>query len=103
LPLVLPVPAVGIGASLPVFIGAALGLCAHALVPAVQSALGVAAGVLGVQPVVTRHSRLSLFTAAMPAPDRSILALLCIASLPAWLLVTGRPQMHLRADGAAIR
>jgi H+/Cl- antiporter ClcA len=86
-----------------VFIGAALGLCAHALVPAVQPALGVAAGVLGVLLAVTRHGWLSLFTAAMLAPDRSILALLCIGSLPAWLLVTGRPQMQLRADGTAIR
>jgi hypothetical protein len=47
----------------------------------VQPALGVAAGVLGVLLAVTRHGLLILFTAAMPAPDRSILAVLCIVSL----------------------
>ncbi|WP_055492009.1 ion channel protein [Streptomyces sp. TP-A0356] len=86
-----------------VFIGAALGLCAHALVPAVHPALGVAAGVLGVLLAVTRHGWVSLFTAAVLAPFPAILALLCVASLPAWLLVTGRPQMQLHPDGTAIR
>jgi hypothetical protein len=28
---------------------------------------------------------------------------LVVASVPAWLIVTGRPQMQLRADGSAIR
>lgn len=86
-----------------VFIGASLGLCAHAVVPAVHPALGVAAGVLGVLLAVTRHGWVSLFTAALLAPFPAILALLCIASLPAWLLVTGRPQMQLRDDGTAVR
>lgn len=86
-----------------VFIGAALGLCAHAAVPAVHPALGVAAGVLGVLLAVTRAGWLSLFTAALLAPSPDVLALLCIASLPAWLLVTGRPQMQLREDGTSVR
>jgi hypothetical protein len=33
----------------------------------------------------------------------TIIALLCIASLPAWLLVTGRPQLQLRDDGSSVR
>ncbi len=86
-----------------VFVGVAFGLCAHALVPAVHPALGVAAGVLGMLFAVTRQGWLALFTAAVLAPSAGILALLCVASLPAWLLVTGRPQMQLREDGAPIR
>ncbi|MFD3586580.1 ion channel protein [Streptomyces sp. NPDC058683] len=86
-----------------VFIGAALGLCAHALVPAVQPSVGVAAGVLGMLLAITRQGWVSLFTAAVLVASPTILALLCIASLPAWMLVTGRPKMQLRADGTALR
>jgi len=45
----------------------------------------------------------SLFVAAVLVVSPGILALLCVASLPAWLLVTGRPHMQLRADGTAVR
>lgn len=86
-----------------VFVGVALGLCAHALVPEVHPALGVATGVLGVLLAVTRQGWVSLFIAAVLVSSPSILALLCIASLPAWLLVTGRPQMQLREDGTPVR
>ncbi|MGW3103185.1 ion channel protein [Streptomyces sp. NPDC001100] len=86
-----------------VFIGVALGLFAHAVVPAVHPALGVAAGVLGMLLAITRQGWLSLFTAAILVASPAILALLCIGSLPAWLLVTGRPQMQLRADGTPVR
>lgn len=86
-----------------VFVGVAFGLCAHALVDAVHPALGVAAGVLGVLLAVTRQAWVSLFTAAVLVASPAILALLCIASLPAWLLVTGRPQMQLREDGTPVR
>ncbi|MFJ6544972.1 ion channel protein [Streptomyces sp. NPDC091385] len=86
-----------------VFVGAALGLCAHALVPAVQPSLGVASGVLGMLLAITRQGWVSLFTAAVLVSSPAILALLCVASLPAWLLVTGRPQMQLHADGTPVR
>ncbi|SEE81773.1 ion channel protein [Streptomyces sp. Ag109_O5-10] len=86
-----------------VFIGAAVGLCAHALVPAVQPSVGVAAGVLGMLLAITRQGWVSLFTASVLVASASVVALLCIASLPAWLLVTGRPRMQLRADGTALR
>lgn len=86
-----------------VFVGVALGLAAHALVPGVHPAVGVATGVLGVLLAVTRQGWVSLFTAAVLVASPAIIALLCIASLPAWLLVTGRPQMQLRDDGTAVR
>ncbi|PWI11701.1 ion channel protein [Streptomyces sp. NWU339] len=86
-----------------VFVGTALGLCAHALVPGVHPAVGVSAGVLGVLLAVTRQGWVSLFVAALLVASPGILALLCIASLPAWLLVTGRPLMQLRTDGTSVR
>ncbi|KUN80987.1 ion channel protein [Streptomyces bungoensis] len=86
-----------------VFVGTALGLCAHALVPAVDPTLGVVTGVLGMLLAVTRQGWVSLFTAAALVASPAVITVLCIASLPAWLLVTGRPQMQLREDGTAIR
>ncbi|QHA06056.1 ion channel protein [Streptomyces broussonetiae] len=86
-----------------VFIGTSLGLCAHALVPAVHPSLGVAMGVLGMLLAITRQGWVSLFTAAVLVASPAILTLLCVASLPAWLLVTGRPQMQLRPDGTPVR
>ncbi|MFI7338818.1 ion channel protein [Streptomyces sp. NPDC050085] len=86
-----------------VFIGAAFGLCAHALVPGVNVSVGIAAGVLGMLLAITRQGWVSLFTAAVLVSSPAILALMCIASLPAWLLVTGRPQMQLSEDGTPLR
>lgn len=86
-----------------VFVGTSLGLCAHALVPGVHPAVGVSAAVLGVLLAITRQGWVSLFVAAVLVSSPGIIALLCFASLPAWLLVTGRPQMQLRPDGTAVR
>ncbi|MFF3850113.1 ion channel protein [Streptomyces sp. NPDC002328] len=86
-----------------VFVGTALGLTAHALVPGVHPAVGVAAGVLGVLLAITRQGWVSLFVAAVLVASPAIVTLLCVASLPAWLLVTGRPQMQLRDDGKPVR
>ncbi|MFD0341712.1 ion channel protein [Streptomyces sp. NPDC127117] len=86
-----------------VFVGVALGLCAHALVTSVPVALAVACGVLGVLLAITRQGWLSLFTAAVLVGDAAVLPMLCIASLPVWLLVTGRPQMQLHEDGTPLK
>jgi H+/Cl- antiporter ClcA len=86
-----------------VFAGVALGLCAHALVPEVHPTLAVVCGVLGVLLAVTRQGWISLFTAAVLVSDPTVLPLLVLASVPAWLLVTGRPQMQLHEDGTPIR
>ncbi|MFE5752934.1 ion channel protein [Streptomyces massasporeus] len=86
-----------------VFVGTVLGLCAHALVSGVHPSVGVSAGVLGVLLAITRQGWISLFVAAVLVAEPAVIALLCIASLPAWLLVTGRPQMQLREDGASVR
>ncbi|MFC9848010.1 ion channel protein [Streptomyces sp. NPDC060223] len=86
-----------------VFAGVAVGLCAHALVPQVHPTVGVVCGVLGVLLAVTRQGWISLFTAAILVSDPAVLPLLVLASVPAWLLVTGRPQMQLHDDGTPIR
>ncbi|MFE6813227.1 ion channel protein [Streptomyces sp. NPDC057677] len=85
-----------------VFIGAAFGLLAQALVPEVHPAVAVSAAVLGVLLATTRQGWISLFVAAVVASSASMLALLCLASLPAWLIVTGRPQLELDAQGKSL-
>ena len=85
------------------FAGVAFGMCAHALIPGINLTVAVVCGVLGVLLAVTRQGWLSLFTAAVLAADSTILPLLCVASIPAWLLVTGRPQMELDQHGAPLR
>ncbi|WP_254705470.1 ion channel protein [Streptomyces vilmorinianum] len=86
-----------------VFIGVAFGLFAQALVPEIPPAVAVASGVLGVLLATTRQGWVSLFTAAVLAPQPSMVAVLCLASLPAWLVVTGRPQLELDTSGASLR
>ncbi|MFF9852869.1 ion channel protein [Streptomyces litmocidini] len=86
-----------------VFVGAAFGLLAQALVPEVHPAVAVSSAVLGVLLATTRQGWLSLFTGAVLAASPAMLALLCLASLPAWLIVTGRPQLELDHRGNALR
>ncbi|MGX5393477.1 ion channel protein [Streptomyces anulatus] len=86
-----------------VFVGVAFGLFAQALVPEIPPAVAVSCGVLGVLLATTRQGWVSLFTAAVLAPQPSMFALLCIASLPAWLIVTGRPQLELDKNGTPLR
>ncbi|MCX4981692.1 ion channel protein [Streptomyces sp. NBC_00572] len=86
-----------------VFIGAAFGLLAQALVPEVHPAIAVSSAVLGVLLATTRQGWISLFTGAVLAPSPAVLGLLCLASLPAWLIVTGRPQLELDEQGNPLR
>ncbi|MFE5942129.1 ion channel protein [Streptomyces sp. NPDC056480] len=85
-----------------VFIGAAFGLLAQALVPEVHPAVAVSSAVLGVLLATTRQGWISLFVAAVLSASPSLLAMLCLASLPAWLIVTGRPQLELDAQGKSL-
>lgn len=76
-----------------VFVGVALGLMLHAHVEAVPAAITVSCAILGLVLVVTRDAWLSLFMAAVVVPDTTLLPLLCIVMLPAWLLLAGKPMM----------
>ncbi|MFY9994586.1 MAG: ion channel protein [Leclercia sp.] len=76
-----------------VFIGVALGLMLHEHVEAVPAAITISCSILGLVLVVTRDAWLSLFMAAVVVPDTTLMPLLCIVMLPAWLLLAGRPVM----------
>ena len=76
-----------------VFVGVALGLMLHEHVEAVPAAITISCAILGIVLVVTRDAWLSLFMAAAVVPDTSLLPLLCIVMLPAWLLLAGKPLM----------
>ena len=76
-----------------VFVGVALGLMLHEHVDAVPAAVTVSCAVLGLVLVVTRDGWLSLFLAAVVVPDTTLLPLLCIVILPAWLVLAGKPMM----------
>ncbi|MFF1693428.1 ion channel protein [Streptomyces sp. NPDC058257] len=84
-----------------VFVGVALGMFAHALVDAVPPALAITCAILGVLLATTRQGWLSLFTAAVVVMDLELLPVLCVAALPAWLLVTGRPDMLIEENRAS--
>ncbi|MEB6378600.1 ion channel protein [Leclercia adecarboxylata] len=76
-----------------VFVGVALGLMLHEHVETVPLAITISCSILGLVLVVTRDAWLSLFMAAVVVPDITLLPLLCIVMLPAWLLLAGRPMM----------
>ncbi|EEW1455789.1 ion channel protein [Escherichia coli] len=76
-----------------VFVGVALGLMLHEHVPAVPAAITVSCAILGIVLVITRDGWLSLFMAAVVVPNTTLLPLLCIVMLPAWLLLAGKPMM----------
>ncbi|HBV5299102.1 TPA: ion channel protein, partial [Klebsiella oxytoca] len=65
-------------------------------VPAVPAAITVSCAILGLTLVVTRDGWLSLFMAAVVVSDTTLLPLLCIVMLPAWLLLAGKPLMIAR-------
>lgn len=76
-----------------VFVGVALGLMLQEHFPAVPAAITVSCAILGIVLVVTRDGWLSLFMAAVVVPNTTLLPLLCIVMLPAWLLLAGKPMM----------
>lgn len=76
-----------------VFVGVAFGLLVHTLVPGIPMALAISCSVLGIVLAVTQQGWLSLFMGAVMTTDTDLLPVLCLAILPAWLLVTGKPPM----------
>lgn len=82
-----------------VFLGVALGLLAAALAPGVPVALAVSCAATGVCVAVSRSGWLSLFIGAV-LTGGTLLPVLCVAVLPAWLLATGRPEMKVEAVAA---
>ena len=75
------------------FIGVTLGLLAHNLLPSVPVSLAVGCGVLGVVLAIARDGWVSLFLAVVITGDITLLPVLCVVILPAWLLVSQAPPM----------
>ena len=76
-----------------VFIGGAIGILANAVVPAVPLVVAVAAGVLGMVIAIARDGWIALFIAVAVTGSVAVLPVLCIAILPAWLIVSRAPEM----------
>jgi H+/Cl- antiporter ClcA len=77
------------------FIGVALGLMVSALFPSLPISLVVACAVMGMMLVVARDGWLALFIAVAVPGDISLLPVLCIVVLPAWLLVSRAPEFRI--------
>ena len=76
-----------------VFIGAAVGVFAWALVPGIPLQVAVASGVLGLTLAIARDGWIAIFIGVAVTGNLIILPILCLAVLPAWLMVTKAPQM----------
>ncbi len=70
-----------------------MGLAIYTFFPQVPEAVAVSASLIGVLVAVTRSGWIALFMGGLLVGDLSILPLLCVIILPAWLVVTGRPEM----------
>lgn len=80
-----------------VFIGVAVGLMCHAVIPQVPLGLAIACGALGAVLAVCRDGWIALFIAVVVAGDIKLLPLLCFVVLPVWLLVARAPEMIVHA------
>ena len=85
------------------FIGAALGLLGNTLFPSIPLGLAVACGIIGILVVVARDGWLALFVAAAVAGDLTLLPMLCIIILPAWLLVSAVPEFRIVPPGRQLQ
>jgi H+/Cl- antiporter ClcA len=84
-----------------VFLGVAFGLFTNAVIPSVPAAVSVSAGVLGMVLAISRDAWVSLFIAIAVVGDVSLLPVLLLATLPTWLLLTGKPQMVIEPEEAS--
>jgi len=80
------------------FIGVALGLLVNAILPGIPLTLAVACSVMGYVLAISRSGWLSLFIAVAVAGAGMLLAVLCLAILPAWLVVTRAPTMIVKDE-----
>ncbi|MFF5792473.1 ion channel protein [Paeniglutamicibacter sp. NPDC012692] len=76
-----------------VFIGVAVGLLCHALIPQIPIGLAIGCGALGMVLAVSRDGWIAIFIAVVVAGDMRILPVLCFVVLPVWLLVARAPEM----------
>ena len=84
-----------------VFIGVTAGMLGGALLPALPFGLAVACGVLGVVLAIARDGWIALFVAVAIVGDITVLPMLCLIVLPAWLTVTWAREMLITPDDLA--
>lgn len=77
------------------FIGVALGMLGHVLIPGLPLGLAVACGIVGVILVVARDGWLAIFLGVAIPADITLLPMLCVIVLPAWLLVSRMPGFQI--------
>ncbi len=78
-----------------VFIGAAVGVFANALVPSVPLAVAVGCGILGMTIAIARDGWIAIFVGAAVTGSAALLPLLCLVVLPTWLMVSRAPEMRI--------
>lgn len=76
-----------------VFIGTTLGLLAQTIWPSIPLTVAIASGVVGVVLAVARDGWIALFIGVAVTGNVPVLAVLCVAILPAWLVVSRAPEM----------
>lgn len=76
-----------------VFAAVAMGLAIYTFFPQIPESVAISASLIGVLVAVTRSGWIALFMGGLLVGDFTILPLLCVIILPAWLVVTGRPEM----------
>ena len=84
------------------FIGVALGMLGHVLIPGIPLGLAVACGILGVVLVVGRDGWLAIFLGVAIPTDITLLPMLCLIVLPAWLLVSRVPEFRIVPPAPAV-
>lgn len=77
------------------FIGVALGMLGHVLIPGLPLGLAVACGIVGVIVVIARDGWLAIFLGVAIPNDITLLPMLCIIVLPAWLIVSRMPAFQI--------
>ncbi|HWD63334.1 MAG TPA: ion channel protein [Humibacter sp.] len=78
-----------------VFIGVAIGLFGHAVIPGMPLGLAIACGAMGIVMVETRDGWIALFLGIALTGDLTLLPMLCVITLPTWLLITKAPPFEI--------
>ncbi len=81
-----------------IFLGIATGMLFHALVPDIPVGLALSAGVLGFTLAISRDGWIGIFAAIAIVGDITLIPLVCVAVLPAWLLVSRGPEMIVHPE-----
>jgi len=79
-----------------VFAAVALGLAINTLFPAIPEAVALAGALMGILVAVTRSGWLSIFMVGLMLGSPATIPLAVVLVLPAWLVVTGRPEMVVK-------